>query len=300
MIQAIETTHLSKRYGRKWSLQDCTLQIPIGSVTALVGPNGAGKTTLLSIAAGLLGPSAGTMAVLGLDPIKDAKKLLPRIGFVSQDHPLYKSFTVRDMLTLGSKLNPQWQPEIALKRLERLGIPLKQAVGRLSGGQQAQVALLLALAKQPEVLILDEPVASLDPLARREFQQTLMDAVAEHGLTVIIASHIIADLERFCDYVVILSVSRVQISSAADHLLESHKLLIGPHERAESISKTHTVLSSHEAGRQATLLVHTQGPILDPVWEVRSVSLEDIVLSYLTLSNTVMSDQDNENLETVR
>ena len=299
MIQALETHHLGKRYGRKWSLQDCSLQVPIGSVTALVGPNGAGKTTLLSMATGLLGSSTGTIRVLDQDPIKEAKTLLPRIGFVSQEHQLYKSFTVKDMLTLGKMLNPTWQPDIALERLERLGIPLKQAAGKLSGGQQAQLALLLALAKQPEVLILDEPVASLDPLARREFQQTLMDAVAERGITVIISSHLIADLGRFCDYVVILSGSHVQVSSSTDQLLQSHKLLIGPRGRIESLAKTHFVLSSQEAVRQSTLLVHTQGLIFDPVWEVRSVSLEDIVLSYLTQPNTVVPDRDRKNVEVI-
>ncbi len=216
MIQALEAVHLSKRYGRKWALHDCTLQIPIGCIAGLVGPNGAGKTTLLHLITGLLAPSNGTITVLGHTPGKDTKQLLPRIGFVSQEHPLYKTFTVKEMLMVGQKLNGTWNQEQALQRLERLGIPLHQQTGKLSGGQQAQVALLLALAKQPELLILDEPVASLDPIARREFQQTLLDAVAEHGMTVIISSHNVADLERFCDYLVIMSTSRVQFATRVE------------------------------------------------------------------------------------
>ncbi len=296
MIQAVETDHLSKRYRRKWALHDCTLRIPIGCIAGLVGPNGAGKTTLLNLTTGLLGPSNGTITVLGHKPGKDAKQLLPRIGFVSQEHPLYKTFTVKEMLTMGSKLNPHWNQELALRRLQQLGIPLQQPTGKLSGGQQAQVALLLALAKQPELLILDEPVASLDPLARREFQQTLMDAAAEHGLTVIISSHIVADLERFCDYIVILSASHVQITDTVDQLLQSHKLLIGPCERITSVARTHTILTSSGIGRQCTLFVQTHGPILDPAWEVRSVSLEDIILAYLAQPIT----KDEKRLEIAR
>jgi len=300
MIQALEAVHLSKQYARKWALHDCTLQIPIGCIAGLVGPNGAGKTTLLNLATGLLNPSHGSITVLGHKPGKDIKQLLPRIGFVSQEHPLYKTFTVREMLKIGQKLNPQWNQEMALQRLERLSIPLHQSTGKLSGGQQAQVALILALAKQPELLILDEPVASLDPLARREFQQTLMEAVAERGISVIISSHIVADLERFCDYLVILSASRVQMTARVEHLLQFHKLLIGPRERIESLARTHTILTSSSTGRQCTLLVQMHSPVLDPAWEVRSVSLEDIILAYLAQSNIAMVGQDAKKLEVTR
>lgn len=297
MIQALETVHLSKRYGRKWALYDCTLQLPLGCIAGLVGPNGAGKTTLLHLATGLLAPSRGTISVLGQTPGKDAQHLLPRLGFVSQDHPIYKNFTVKEMLTLGQKLNLHWNQELALKRLDRLRIPLSQRTGKLSGGQQAQVALVLALAKQPEFLLLDEPVASLDPVARREFQQVLLDAVAEHAMTVLISSHNIADLERFCDYLVILSTSQVQVTSRVDDLLQSHKLLIGPRERLESVGRTHTILSVSGGGRQCALLVRTHGPVLDPAWEVRPVSLEDIIMAYLVQSPSAVVGQDKKHLE---
>ncbi len=297
MIQALETVHLSKRYGRKWALHDCTLQLPVGCIAGLVGPNGAGKTTLLHLTTGLLAPSDGTITVLGHTPGRDRKHLLPRIGFVSQEHPLYNTFTVREMLMVGQKLNSVWNQEQALQRLERLRIPLHQQTGKLSGGQQAQVALILALAKQPELLILDEPVASLDPIARREFQQTLLDAVAEHGMTVIVSSHNIADLERFCDYLVIMSTSRVQLSSRVDFLLQSHKMLVGPSERMESLARTHTIVAVNGTGRQCTLLVQTRGPLLDPAWQVHPVSLEDIIFAYLSQSRSALVGQDGRTLE---
>lgn len=211
MSNALETTHLSKRYGRTWALQDCTLALPAGRVAALVGPNGAGKTTLLNLSVGLLSPTEGHVQVFGCSPLTQTTETLPRLGFVAQDHPLYKDFTVADLLTLGRKLNPRWDDPLARARIQKLGIPLDRRTGKLSGGQQAQVALVLALAKRPDLLLLDEPLASLDPLARREFLRTLLDATVESSLTVLLSSHIIGDLERVCDYLIILSASHVQL-----------------------------------------------------------------------------------------
>lgn len=281
MIQALETEQLSKRYGRKWALRNCTLHSPIGSITGLVGPNGAGKTTLLHLAMGLLAPTEGMIKVFGFHPGSQIQQILAKVGFVAQDHPLYKGFRVEEMLMLGRKLNNTWDQDQALKRLKHLNIPLRQSVGKLSGGQQAQVALILALAKRPELLLLDEPFASLDPLARREFQQTFMDAVVGDGLSVIISSHLVADLERFCDRLVILSSSHVQVACEVDTLLRSHKLLIGPRERASTNSDSYTILTSNESERQCTLLVQVHRPIIDPAWEVRDVTLEEIILAYL-------------------
>jgi ABC-2 type transport system ATP-binding protein len=201
-MSAISTQGLGKRSGSKWALQDCTIEVPEGSVTALVGPNGAGKTTLLQLAVGLTRPSAGDVTVLGLSPRDPA--LLARVGFVGQEHPLHRGFTVAETLKLGRKLNPGWDDALAHERVQRLDLPLDCTVGRLSGGQRAQVALTVAVAKRPELLLLDEPVASLDPLARREFLNSLMEAVSETGLTVILSSHIVAELERVCDHLVIL------------------------------------------------------------------------------------------------
>jgi len=300
MIQALETERLGKRYGRKWALRNCALRIPIGHVTGLVGPNGAGKTTLLHLAMGLLAPTSGTVKVFGYSPAKEARQVLSKVGFVAQEHPLYKTFRVEEMLTAGRKLNANWDQDLALRRLKQVGIPLRQRVGKLSGGQQAQVALIMTLAKRPEMLLLDEPVASLDPLARREFQQMLLDAVTEDGLSVIVSSHIVADLERFCDHLVILSASQVQITADVDHLLQSHKLLVGPRDRAQTRTGTYTVVTSREAERHCMLLVQMHGPMIDPAWEVRDVSLEDIILAYLSQPSRGMAGLEEKKLGVTR
>lgn len=284
MIPSVECNDLGKRYGHSWALQDCTLSLPVERVIGLVGPNGAGKTTLLHLVVGLLAPSAGNLKVFGVEPQKQPEQILSKIGFVAQEHPLLKSFTVEDMLMFGRKMNTLWDSSFAIKRLKQLGIPLHQKTGKLSGGQQAQVALILALAKNPALLILDEPVASLDPLARREFQQLLLETVAEGNSTVVMSSHIVTDLERFCDYLVILSTSRVQIASDVDQLLQSHKLLIGPREQAESITKFSAVLEANHGERQSRVMVRDYSSRVNPLWKVQDVSMEDIVLAYLAQS----------------
>ncbi len=207
--------------------------------------------------------------------------LLPRVGFVAQNRPLYRSFTVGEMLVFGQGYNPSFDAQVARARLEYLGIPLNRATSKLSGGQQAQVALVLALAKHPDLLILDEPIASLDPLARHEFQQMLVEAVAESGQTVVFSSHLISDPEQTCDYLIILSASRVQLAGDIEQVLHTHKRLIGPHERVAALARTHQVLQSSEAERHTTLLVRTEGPVRDPAWIVQDLSLEEIILAYL-------------------
>jgi len=281
MSAALDAQNLGKRYGRHWALRDCALELPAGRVAALVGPNGAGKTTLLQLAVGLTPPSAGHIEVFGLSPRRQPKEVLPRVGFVAQDQPLYRRFSVADMLTLGRKLNPRWDDDLARARLARLGLPLDRIVGTLSGGQKSQVALVMALAKRPDLLLLDEPVASLDPLARREFLSALMEAAAGEGLTVLLSSHIIADLERVCDYLVILSASRVQLAGDIDELVATHKLLVGPRQDPAAVAHVHNVLQATHTERQTTLLVRANGHMWDPSWEVHDVSLEDIVLAYL-------------------
>ena len=190
---------------------------------------------------GLSAPSAGEARVLGWSPREQPSLVLPRIGFVAQDHPLYRGFTLAETLKLGRKLNPRWDDELARDAPRRLGIPLGQKVGKLSGGQQAQVALTLALAKRPDLLVLDEPVASLDPLARREFLQALMEAVADDGLTVVLSSHIVAELERVCDHLVILAAGGVQLAGPIEELLASHRVLTGPRRRPGAVARTHAV-----------------------------------------------------------
>jgi ABC-2 type transport system ATP-binding protein len=278
-MSAIRTQRLGKRYGSKWALRDCTIDVPEGSVTALVGPNGAGKTTLLQLTVGLTRPSAGDVTVLGLSPRDPA--LLARVGFVGQEHPLHRGFTVAETLKLGRKLNPGWDDALAHERVQRLDLPLDRTVGRLSGGQRAQVALTVALAKRPELLVLDEPVASLDPLARREFLNGLMEAVSETGLTVILSSHIVAELERVCDHLVILAQARAELAGPIDEILAGHRLLTGPRTEAGAVARMHDVIRERHTERQTTLLVRADGHVYDAEWELHEVDLEEIVLAYL-------------------
>jgi ABC-2 type transport system ATP-binding protein len=276
----IETAGLGKRYRTRWALSDCTLAIPAGHVVGLVGPNGAGKTTLINLATGMLAPSTGTIEVLGGRPV-DGPAQLARVGYLAQEAPLYAGLPVADHLRLGAHLNPGWDAELARSRVERLGLDPRQKAGTLSGGQRAQLALTLAVAKRPELLILDEPVASLDPLARREFLQDLMEAVAEQQVSVVLSSHLISDLERACDYVIVLVDSRVQVAGPVDELLATHHLLSGPRRDPASLPDALQVISASHTDVQTTLLVRTSGRVLDPAWTVSEVGLEDLVLAYM-------------------
>jgi len=277
---AIETEGLGKRYRTRWALSDCTLSIPAGHVVGLVGPNGAGKTTLINLATGMLAPSAGTIEVLGGRPAAGPAQLA-RVGYLAQDAPLYAGLPVADHLRLGAHLNPGWDAESARSRVERLGLDPRQKAGMLSGGQRAQLALTLAVAKRPELLILDEPVASLDPLARREFLQDLMETVAERQVSVVLSSHLISDLERACDYVIVLVDSRVRLAGSADELLADHHLLSGPRRDPALLPDGLQVISASHTDVQTTLLVRTSGRVLDPAWTVSEVGLEDLVLAYM-------------------
>ncbi len=260
---------------------DCDLSIPLGSVTALVGPNGAGKTTLLQLAVGLIEATTGSISVLGHDPRKEPLDVLPRVGFVAQDHPLPRRFTVGETLRLGRELNPSWSNEVAERRTDELGLSRRQRVGTLSGGQQAQVALTLALAKRPQLLLLDEPVASLDPLARREFLSGVLSAVTETGITVVLSSHIVADLERVCDHLIILANGRTQLVGPIEDILARHRLLTGPRTSAADVARVRDVIRESHTERQTTLLVRANGHVHDARWEVHEVDLEEIVLAYL-------------------
>jgi ABC-2 type transport system ATP-binding protein len=277
----LETDGLGKKYRRRWALHDCTLAIPQGKVVGLVGPNGAGKTTLLQLAAGLLSPTSGTVTVLGGQPAAGAGQL-GRIGFVAQDTPTYSRLTVGDHLRMGAWLNPGWDAELAARRVDQLDLDPRRRLGALSGGQRAQLALTLAIAKRPELLLLDEPVASLDPLARREFLQSLMEVVAEHGVSVLLSSHLVADLERVCDYLVILVGSHVRIAGEVDGLLAAHHRLSGPRRDVSTLPRHQQVISESVTDRQSTLLVRTDEPILDPAWTVKPVTLDDLVLAYMS------------------
>ena len=225
---ALRTDRLGRRYGRVWGLRDCTLEVPAGAIVGLVGPNGAGKTTLLEMIIGLLEPTEGQVSVFGVTSHAHVAARLARVGYVAQDHPLYRDFSVADMFHLGRAMNPSWDQELAQARMDALGIPLKRKVKTLSGGQQAQVSLTMALAKRAPLLVLDEPVSSLDPVARLEFMREVMASAVGTGLTVIIASHVVSELERLCDWLIVLTGGHVQLAGPADDLLAAHRLLTVP------------------------------------------------------------------------
>ena len=279
MTAAVRAQGLGKRYGRRWALSDCTLEIPAGRVVGLVGHNGAGKTTLLRLAVGQLAPTTGRIDVLGERPAADAAQL-SRVGYVAQSTPVYSGLTVGEHLTLGAQLNARWDMGIARQRVESAGLDPRQRAGRLSGGQRAQLALAMAVAKRPEMLILDEPIAALDPLARREFLQSLMESTAETGISVVLSSPVVGDLERICDHLIILVASRVRLAGDLDELLASHRQLIGPPRDPATLPDAHVITARHTE-RQTTLLVRTQRPVDDPVWTVAEIGLEDLVLAYM-------------------
>ena len=279
-MNLVEASGLGKRYGRTWALRECTLAVPAGHVAALVGPNGAGKTTLLNLAVGLAAPTAGGITVLG-GQSAGSSAALDSIAFVAQDTPLYKNLSAAGLLHLTRNLNRRFDQGYAQARLGELGIPLKRKAGRLSGGQQAQLALTLSLARRPALLVLDEPVAMLDPIARHDFMATVLTAMADDGVSVVLSSHVLAELERVADYLILLSRGRVQVAGEVDDLLASHRMLTGPAAEAGKYGGRPVVhLSRGET--QAHLLVRaTADDPVPPGWEAHPVGLEELALAYL-------------------
>ena len=280
MTAVLESQGLGKRYRRRWALTDCTLSIPAGRVTGLVGPNGAGKTTLLHMATGMLAPTTGTITVLGGQPASSPDQLA-KVGFVAQEAPTYAGLSVADHLKLGAKMNPGWDAVMAQDRITRLGLDPAQKAGKLSGGQLAQLALTLAIAKKPQLLMLDEPIASLDPLARREFLKVLMEFTAEQEVSVVMSSHLVADLERVCDYLIVLMASKVRLTGPVDELVATHYRLTGPRCDPAALPSGWDVIEASHTDRQSTLLVRTDTPVMDPAWTVDQLDLEDLVLAYM-------------------
>ena len=280
MTAVLESRGLGKRYRRRWALTDCTLSIPAGRVTGLVGPNGAGKTTLLHMATGMLAPTTGTITVLGGQPASGPDQLA-KVGFVAQEAPIYAGLSVADHLKLGARLNPGWDAGMAQDRITRLGLDPAQKAGKLSGGQRAQLALTLAISKKPQLLMLDEPIASLDPLARREVLQVLMEFTAEQEVSVVMSSHLMADLERVCDYLIVLMASKVRLTGPVDELVATHYRLTGPRCDPAALPPGWDVIEASHTDRQSTLLVRTDTPVMDPAWTVDQVDLEDLVLAYM-------------------
>ncbi|MFJ9034337.1 ABC transporter ATP-binding protein [Streptomyces sp. NPDC102274] len=283
----VSTRGLTKRYGKLLALNGCDLDLPAGRVVALVGPNGAGKTTLLRLIAGLLHPTSGTVSVLGRDAATDTVAALSQVGFVAQEHPLYKRFKVRELLRLGREMNPGWDQAYAERRLAGLDIGLERRAGQLSGGQQAQVALVLALAKRPRLLVLDEPLASLDPLARREFLRSLMTAVADDAITVLFSSHVVTELERVCDYLVLIDEGRIRLADDLDTLLAGHRLLVGPRNghSDDALRSADGVLTVAQGQRHINVVARTGAGPAAPGWQAHPLGLEDLVHAYLEQSH---------------
>jgi ABC-2 type transport system ATP-binding protein len=288
MSVALEATGLTKRYGRTVALSEANLAVPAGRVVALVGPNGAGKTTLMQLAVGLLEPTAGQIRVFGVTPRRQDTAALARVGFLAQDRPLYRGFTVEEMLGFAAHTNPRFDILAARTRLGDLEVPLRRKVRKLSGGQQAQVALTLALAKQPDLLVLDEPVSGLDPLARQEFTRSLLREAAERQLTVIVSSHVVAELERFCDYLILLHQGVVQVAGDVDTLLQQHRrVTVDPVDEAALVAHP-GAFDVRPGPRQTRAMLRLDQPPVNPLTllpgirlQATDVTLEDLVLAYM-------------------
>ncbi|MGW5658688.1 ABC transporter ATP-binding protein [Streptomyces sp. NPDC003758] len=277
---ALCATGLAFRHRRRggWALRDCEFTVPGGRITALVGRNGAGKSTLLHLAGGLLRPASGQLRVLGAVP--GTSEARARVALLTQDKPLYPRFTVADTLLMGEKLNSSWDRTTAERIVREGDIPLHARVGELSPGRRTRVALALALGKRPEFLLLDEPLADLDPVARGEIMAQLMAETVERGMSIVLSSHVLPELEETCDWVLVLRDGRVELSEDVEVLRGSHAVLVGPAGQADTLAGQHTVVRSRTGGRQLTALIRQRGPLRGD-WHVERPGLEDILLGYL-------------------
>lgn len=267
---ALDAAGLGMRYRRVWALRDCTFELPTGCVCALVGPNGAGKSTLMHLAAGVLTPTSGQVRVH------------QRLAFLAQDKPLYRGFTVAEMLRAGASMNPDWDRAYATRLVEEADVPMRARIGTLSGGQRTRVALAVALGRRPGLVMLDEPLSDLDPLARKEVMQTLMAEVADTGMTVLLSSHILADLEDSCDHLLLLAGGRIRLSGDVEDLLSQHRVLTGARDLA---APTASIVDSRTTARQATLFARTTEA--EDGWEPHEPTLEELTLAYLRSAKEV-------------
>lgn len=279
---AIEAEGLGKKYRGGWALRDCSFRLPAGHICALVGPNGAGKSTFLGTATRLVEPTTGTLKLFGV-PVSDPA-VLSRMAFLAQDKPLYPRFTVAETLRLGRELNPRWDQALAERIVRSGNVPFTARIGTLSGGQRTRVAFALAFGKRPELLLLDEPMSDLDPLARHELSGLLMAEAAEHGTTVLMSSHMLSELEVMCDYLVVLAEGRLRMAGQTEELVPAHLLVTGVAEDGggvpEELRRRHTVIESRVTGRQFSALIRPGGPVGDG-WETLSPSMEEVLLAYL-------------------
>jgi len=278
---AVETRGLTKRFRSAVALDGCNITVPRGRISALIGHNGAGKTTLLRILCGLARPSEGSVSVLGHTPGQGDTGFLAEVGFLAQDIPLYRRLTAEDHIAIGAHVNARFDGELVRTRMRSLGTPLDRAAGTLSGGQRTQLALALTLAKKPRLLLLDEPVAALDPLARRQFLTALTEAVAGQDLTVLMSSRLVHDLELVCDHLILISAAKVRLCGEIDAILAEHKILVGPRRDTASLAQTHQVIKTTYTPRQTTVLARLTGPVPGPGWHAAEPDLEGLILAYL-------------------
>lgn len=299
-MPVIETNSLTKRFGRKWGLRDCSLSIPAGKVAALVGPNGAGKSTLLRMAAGLSRPTSGEIYVLGEEPIGNSASFLSRIGYLDQERPLYRGFRVDEMFRFGEGTNPTWNMTTAHAYVDQLGISLRDRVNNLSGGQQAQVALTMCLAKQPELLILDEPAAALDPVAREDLLRLLMREVAARATSVVLSTHALGDVGSICDYLVIMSHSTIVLADDLEFVVESHRFLGAPSPNVPELPEGVTVIDTRTSSRDVTYLVRMTLPLSDETWEITQPTLDEVIMAYLRLARDSASTSSRHETPSTR
>jgi ABC-2 type transport system ATP-binding protein len=284
MDAVLEAEHLGKRYRRGWALRGCSFTLPKGRVSALVGPNGAGKSTLMKLATGLLEPTSGTIRVLGVAPGRGGTH--PRLALLSQDRPLFRSFTVAEMLRVGRAMNDEWDGAYAQRLIDEAGVPHTARISTLSGGQRTRVAIALAMGRRPDLILLDEPLADLDPLARRDIMQTLMAQVAETGMTVLLSSHVLTDLDDVCDHLLLLTDGQTRLAGDIDDLIASHRLLVGPAHQTEHLIPAGVVVEARATARQSTVLVTDAGLAPGPDWVKHPPTLEELVLAYLRTAPT--------------
>ena len=277
----IETEALTKRFRRRIALNDCSLVVPRGRVAALVGPNGSGKTTLLRLLAGLSRPTEGRISVFGEEMSTSKIDLRARVGYLDQDRPLYPWWRVREILEFGRRINPAWDAEFAVRQLSQLEIDLGSRVRELSGGQLAQVALAVCFAKRPELVLLDESASALDPVARQDLLQNITEIFADHEASVLMATHAIDDVAAICDYVIILSQSRIVLSEDLDYVLESHRLLSRGLDDGVLVPRGATVLEERRTTREITYLVRLAMPLERDGWRIERPTLNEIVIAYL-------------------
>ncbi|MEU0678009.1 ABC transporter ATP-binding protein [Streptomyces sp. NPDC006172] len=277
---AIEAYGLGMRYRRGWALRDCSFRLPAGRICGLVGPNGAGKTTLLSIAAHVLQPTNGSISLFGGAPgsVESGR----RTAFLAQEKPLFRRFTVAESLRLGRELNPGWDQRAAEDIIRAGNVPFDAKIGTLSGGQRTRVAIALAFGKRPDLLLLDEPMSDLDPVVRHEIMGTLLAEAAERGTTVLMSTHVLAELENVCDYLVVVSGGGVRLAGDVDELMSVHTLVTGAKE-GDGMPPAlghHTLVESRTSGRQFTALIRPEGPVTGP-WDMNAPNMEELLLAYL-------------------